>query len=110
LLPQRAGPYSRYMPSLASTLVAPLVTRAARLIRATYEEPALWTITVDGCVVGSLVCEAGAWRLSWFDGADPRLAAHAGRGAAPPDGDVDALAEALSARIGAPVRLEQLPV
>lgn len=94
------------MPSLASTFVAPLVARAARLIQAAREEPALWTVSVHGRVVGSLVCEAGAWRLSWFNGADPRLAAHAG----PIDGDVDTLAEALSARIGAPVRLEQLPV
>ncbi len=89
------------MLSLANTLVA----RAARLIQAAYEEPALWAISVHGRVVGSLVCEAGAWRLSWFNGADPRLAAHAG----PLDGDVDALAETLSARIGAPVRLESLP-
>lgn len=94
------------MPSLASTLVAPFVARAARLIQAVQEEPALWTVSVHGRVVGSLVCEAGTWRLSWFNGADPRLASHAG----PPDGDVDALAAVLSARIGAPVRLEQLPV
>lgn len=94
------------MLSLASSLVAPLVARATRLIQAAYEEPALWTISVHGRVVGSLVCEAGAWRLSWFNGADPRLAGHAGV----LDGDIDALADTLGARIGAPVRLEQLPV
>jgi hypothetical protein len=94
------------MPSLASTLVAPLVARAARLIQAAQDEPALWTVSVHGRVVGSLVCEAGIWRLSWFHGADPRLVSHVG----PLDGDVDSLADALSARIGAPVRLEQLPV
>jgi hypothetical protein len=94
------------MLSRASTLVGPLVARAARLIQAAYEEPALWTISVHGRVVGSLVCEAGAWRLSWFSGADPRLASHAGA----LDGDIDALADTLSARIGAPVRLESLPV
>jgi hypothetical protein len=90
------------MPSLASTLVA----RAARLIQAAYEEPSLWTISAHGRVVGSLVCEAGEWRLSWFNGADPRLVSYRGR----VDGDVDALAVLLSERLGAPVRLESLPV
>lgn len=98
------------MLSRASTLVGPLVARAARLIQAAYEEPALWTISVHGRVVGSLVCEAGAWRLSWFSGADPRLASHVGIRAGALDGDIDALADTLSARIGAPVRLESLPV
>jgi len=90
------------MLSLASTLV----TRAARLFQAAYEEPALWTISAEGRVVGSLVCEAGAWRISWFDGADPRLISYGGR----VDGDVDALAIVLGERLGAPVRLESLPV
>jgi hypothetical protein len=81
------------------------VARATRLILAP-EEPALWTITVHGRVVGSLICQDGAWRLAWFEGADPRLARYAG----PVDGDVDALAEALSARLGRSVRLESQPV
>jgi len=90
------------MLSLASTLV----TRAARLFQAAYEEPALWTISAEGRVVGSLVCEAGAWRISWFTGAHPRLISYGGR----VDGDVDALAIVLGERLGAPVRLESLPV
>jgi hypothetical protein len=90
------------MLSLASTLVA----RAARLIQAAQEEPALWTISAQGRVVGSLVCEAGIWRLSWFDEAPPRLVNYAGR----VDGDVEALAIVLTERLGAPVRLESLPV
>jgi hypothetical protein len=68
--------------------------------------PALWTITAGHRVVGSLVCEAGTWRLAWFAGADPRLANYAG----PMNGDVEALAALLSARLGAPVELESQPV
>ena len=90
------------MLSLASTLVA----RAARLFQAAYAEPALWTISVQGRVVGSLMCEAGAWRLSWFDEAPPRLVNYAGR----VDGDVEALAIVLTERLGVPVRLESLLV
>ena len=69
-------------------------------------EPALWTVSAQGRVVGSLVCQNGSWRLSWFNGADRRLTSYAG----PIDGDVEALAESLSARLGAPVRLESQPV
>jgi hypothetical protein len=90
------------MLSLANDLVA----RAARLVLAGPREPALWTISAGHRVVGSLVCEAGAWRLAWFAGADPRLANYAG----PLTGDVEALAAALSARLGAPVELESQPV
>ena len=57
-------------------------------------------------MVGSLACEAGHWRLAWFAGADPRLANYAGM----LDGDVEALAAALSARLGAPVELHSLSV
>ena len=89
------------MLSLASTLVA----RAARLFQAAYEEPALWTVSAQGRVVGSLVCETGVWRC-WFDAAPPRLATYAGR----VHGDVDALAMVLTERLGAPVHLELLPV
>ncbi len=52
------------------------------------------------------MCEAGSWRISWFDGADPRLVNMAGGW----DGDVEALAIVLTERLGAPVRLESLPV
>lgn len=90
------------MLGLAITLVA----RAARLFQAAYEEPALWTISAQGRFVGTLMFEAGAWRLSWFDGAPPRLVNYAG----PVDGDVEALAIVLTGRLGTPVRLESLPV
>ena len=90
------------MLSLANQFVA----RATRPIFAAQDEPALWTISIHGRVVGSLVCEVGAWRLSWFEGADRRLADYAG----PIAGIVEALAETLSARLGAPVRLESLPL
>ena len=86
------------MLSLANDLVA----RAARLIFTTRDEPALWTISVQGRVVGSLVCEAGVWRLSWFEGADRRLVGYAG----PLHGNVEALAEAFGARLGTPVHLD----
>ncbi|MBX9643029.1 MAG: hypothetical protein K2W91_02880 [Novosphingobium sp.] len=88
------------------SLANQIVTRATRLIFASSGEPALWTVSAHGRVVGSLVCQGGAWRLAWFDGADGRLVSYAG----PVDGDVEALAEALSARLGRPVRLESLPV
>lgn len=90
------------MLSLASTFVA----RAARLFQAAYEEPALWAVSAEGRVVGSLMCEAGAWRLSWFDAAPARLVNYAG----PVGGDVEALAFVLTERLGAPVHLESLPV
>ncbi len=95
------------MLSLANDLVA----RAARLVLAGPPQDALWTISTGprfagDRVVGSLVCEAGAWRLSWFAGADPRLSNYRG----PLTGDVEALAAALSARLGAPVELESQPV
>ena len=65
------------------------------------EEPALWTIAAAGRVEGCLVREHGRWRLSWFDGADHRLASYAG----PVGGDLEALAAALQARLGRPVEL-----
>lgn len=89
------------MLDLASNIVA----RANRLLFPDGEESALWTISAGGRVVGSLVCEAGSWRLSWFNGADPRLAAYTG----PVDGNVEALAAALGARLGLPVLLESFP-
>lgn len=66
----------------------------------------MWTIAARGRVMGLLVCEAGAWRLSWLDGADRRLVNYGG----PLDGDVEALACALQARLGGPVELQSLPV
>ncbi|MBL6615974.1 MAG: hypothetical protein ISP49_08685 [Reyranella sp.] len=90
------------MLSLANQFVA----RATRLLLSGLAEPALWTVSAHGCVVGSLVCQDGVWRLSWFTGADPRLVSYAG----PLDGDTEALAETLSQRLGAPVRLESQPV
>ena len=84
-----------------------LVARAARLILlAAQDEPALWTVSAHGRLQGSLVCEAGTWRLSWFAGADRRLASYEG----PLNGDVEALAAALGAGLGAPVELESLAV
>jgi hypothetical protein len=82
-----------------------LANKVARVFARPYE-PALWTISVRHRVVGSLVCEAGAWRLAWFAGADPRLSTYAG----PVNGDVETLARLLSARLGAPVELESQPV
>ena len=79
---------------------------ATRLFLAVTGEPALWTVSAHGRVIGSLVCQNGAWRLSWFNDADRRLTSYAG----PIDGDVEALAESLSARLGAPVRFESQPV
>ena len=87
------------------SLANQFVSRATRLIFI-QEESALWTISVHGRVVGSLVCEAGRRRLSWFEGADRRLANYGG----PVDGNVDVLAEALSARLGVAVSLESLPL
>jgi hypothetical protein len=88
------------MLSLANDLVA----RAARFIGAARPASGLWVVSARGRAVGSLSCEAGDWRLAWFDRADPRLANYAGI----VDGDVDTLAEALSLRLGGPVRLEPL--
>ena len=87
-----------------------LANKVARVL-AGPPQAALWTISTGPRfagrhVVGSLVCEAGAWRLAWFAGADPRLANYAG----PVDGDVEALARLLSARLGAPVELDSQPV
>jgi hypothetical protein len=86
------------------SLANDLVTRAARLIASGFDSSAVWTISVRERVVGSLVWEAGCWRLTWFEGADPLLANYTG----PLDGDVEALGQALTARLGRPVRLDRL--
>ena len=85
-------------------LASDIVARATRLLFTDRDEPALWTISVHGRVVGTLLCEAGRRRLAWFEGADRRLATYAG-----PLDDVEALATALGLRLGLPVRLESLP-
>ena len=69
------------------------------------DETTLWTIADGGRVEGCVVRERGRWRLSWFDGADRRLASYAG----PVDDDLDGLAAALAARLGQPVELQSLP-
>ena len=70
------------------------------------KEPGLWTVSVGDRVVGSLVCEDGTWRLSWFGDADTRLTSYAG----PVGADIDGLAEALGRQLGALVSLDALPV
>jgi hypothetical protein len=69
------------------------------------DETALWTIAAAGRVEGCIVREGGRWRLSWFDGADRRLASYAG----PVDDDLDGLAATLGRRLGQPVELQSLP-
>ncbi len=86
--------------------LADKVVRAARSMFVSGEQPALWTVSNRGHVVGLVVCEAGQWRLSWFSGADRRLLSFAG----PVDGDIDGLADALAARVGSAVELDSLPV
>jgi hypothetical protein len=81
-----------------------LALRAARYVALDLDASRLWTISVRHRVVGSLACEAGHWRLAWFEGADPRLAAYAGH----LDGDLEGLSRALGARIGAPVKIDLL--
>lgn len=83
-------------------------SKVARATRAIFADTgdSLWTISVNTRVVGSLVCVAGEWRLSWFAGADRRLTGYAG----PVSGDIEALERALGLRLGAPVHIESLPV
>jgi len=50
-----------------STLAGTRVARAKPRFQAGHAEPARGTIPEPGAVVGSLSCEAGLWRLSWFD-------------------------------------------
>lgn len=67
-------------------------------------EPAFWTVSASGVVVGSLIFENGEWRLSWFDNADRRLVDYAG----PVTGDLGALTEALSDRLGEQVSFDAI--
>jgi len=86
---------------------------AERLARRLFAPPpqALWTVTVHGRVVGLLAREPGRSRLTWFEPADPRLTGDAG-----PlphellDGELEALAAALTQRLGRQVELDSLPV
>jgi len=80
--------------------------RAGRFLFTGPEETALWTIAVQGRLAGSLVRESGVWRLTWFNGADRRLASFSG----PVDGNLEALSAALSDRLGTPVELASLAV
>ena len=82
-----------------------LASKVARYLAAP-PRSALWTITANRRVMGSLVYEMGVWRLAWFAGADPRLAGYLG----PVDGDLAGLGRRLSARLGAPVELDSQPV
>ncbi len=86
------------------SLANELVSRAARFLAAGPDESGLWAVAVRGRIVGSLTCTDGDWRLSWFENADPRLVNYAGA----IDGDVESLAQALSLRLGTPVRLDPL--
>jgi hypothetical protein len=81
-----------------------LALRAARYVAFDPDASRLWTVSVRHRVIGSLACEGGRWRLAWFDGADPRLVSYGG----PLDGDLEALAQALAARIRAPVGIDLL--
>jgi hypothetical protein len=80
------------------------VARATRFVIGA-EEPALWTVSAGGRIVGSLVRDADGCRLSWFAGADPRLVGYTGT----VTGDIETLAAALGRRFGAPVELQSLP-
>lgn len=95
LLPMRA---------LAQELATELVARTARLFAG--PRPGLWTITVGGRPIGLLTREGDEHRLSWFEPADPRLKSYAG----PIEAEIEALAAALSLRLGRQVELDSLPV
>jgi hypothetical protein len=88
-----------------SSLATELLAHAAGFLAAAHVEAGLWVVSARGRIVGSLTDTDQGWRLSWFDGADVRLVNYAGR----IDGDVEALAQALTLRLGAPVRLDPLP-
>jgi hypothetical protein len=88
-----------------SSLATELLSRAAGFLAASYAEAGLWVVSARGRIVGSLADTEEGWRLSWFEGADIRLVNYAGR----IDGDIEALSQALTLRLGAPVRLDPLP-
>jgi hypothetical protein len=60
-------------------------------------DDSVMTVLQHGRPIGALVRERRINRLSWFEGADPRLAAYAGS----VDDDAEALAERLARRLGA---------
>ena len=88
-----------------ASLATELFVRAAGFLAAVHVEPGLWVVSARGRIVGSLAETDEGWRLSWFEGADARLVNHAGK----IDGDIEALSQALTVRLGAPVRLDPLP-
>lgn len=88
-----------------SSLATDLFARVTSFLAASCAETGLWVISTRGRSVGSLLAAEDGWRLSWFADADPRLVGYAGA----VDGDVEALAQALTLRLGAPVRLDLLP-
>ena len=88
-----------------SSLATGFLVRAAGILAAGHLEAGLWVVSARGRIVGSLTDTDEGWRLSWFDGADARLVNYAGR----IDGDVEPLSQALTLRLGAPVRLDPLP-
>ena len=65
-------------------------------------EPAFWTVSVSGRVVGSLVHQSGTWRLSWFADAEPGLRRYDG----PVTGDLADLVERLRASSGILVSID----
>ena len=87
-----------------SSLAIELFSRAVGFVAAAYTEAGLWVIAARGRSMGSLANTEAGWRLTWFEGADPRLINYTGV----VDGDVEALAQALTLRLGAPVRLNPL--
>ncbi len=87
-----------------SSLATELFARAAGFLAASYVEAGFWIISARGRSVGSLASTEEGWRLSWFEGADPRLVNYTGA----VDGNVESLAQALTLRLGAPVRLDTL--
>ena len=60
-------------------------------------DDSVMTVLQHGRPIGALVRERRVSRLSWFEGADSRLAAYAGS----VDDDADELANRLARRLGA---------
>jgi hypothetical protein len=65
-------------------------------------EDSLLTVVQHGRPIGALVRQGRVSRLSWFDGADPRLAAYAGS----LEDDAEILADRFARRLGARSAIE----